>query len=327
MRVLLVAVLMTNRRVRISFIYILYVTGAVFLFFGGPDYYAPRSFRLAWDLGHICLFFVWTYALMKTWKDFARKPVRMQLILIVLITLCVGFVIEWVQSGSHRTFSIADVFRNIVGSTAAIVLLSPAGLTLSKRLLRSLHTIVGLVVLLLTYPLVRALTDEAIARKQFPVLSNFDTPFEIHRWQSRSTIAIDRETVKEGNASLRVRLNTDKYSGASLVYFPPDWRNYKYFHMSIFNASEKPLKVTLRMHDDQHIMNGFPYTDRFNREFVLAHGWNDIHVAIEEIRNAPTNRAMDLGAVKDVTVFTVSLKAPKVIYIDDVRLAPLNPSE
>ena len=117
---------MKYSQVQIISVYVLSVLGGLFLFFGGPDYYSPRSYRLAWDLGHICVFFLWTLALMKTWKGFAKRPLQTQLVLILTITLCVGFLIELAQSGSHRTFSIEDIFRNIIGSTAAIVFLSPS---------------------------------------------------------------------------------------------------------------------------------------------------------------------------------------------------------
>ncbi len=90
--------------------------------------------------------------------------------------------------------------------------------------------------------------------------------------------------------------------------------------MSIFNSTQEPLKVTLRIHDYRHIKSEQLYFDRFNRQFILSHGWNDIDVPIEEIRNAPRNRIMDLQAVKDVTIFASRLRTPKVIYIDDVRL-------
>ncbi len=219
---------MKYSQVQIISIYVLSVLGGLFLFFGGPEYYSPRSYRLAWDLGHVCVFFLWTYVLMETWKGFAKKPLQIQLILILAITLCVGFLIELAQSGSHRTFSIEDIFRNIIGSAAAIVFLSPSRKALPRRLLHTIRMIVSVLVLLLIYPFVRVLVDEVIAREQFPVLSNFETPFEIHRWQSRSMIAIDQKEVKEGSASLKVPLTTDKYSGASLAHFPSDWRNYKY---------------------------------------------------------------------------------------------------
>ena len=29
---------------------------SVFLFFGGPGYYSPRSFKYLWDIGHIAFF-------------------------------------------------------------------------------------------------------------------------------------------------------------------------------------------------------------------------------------------------------------------------------
>ena len=317
---LIVTVLMKNWEVHRISVYILSMLGAVFLFIGGPDYYAPRIYRLAWDLGHICLFFLWTYALMRTWKGFAMKPFHIQFILISLITLFLGFSVEFAQSAFDRTFSIQDVLRNMIGSTAAIAFLSPTRNAISKRLLHTTQVLVSLLLLVLIYPFMRVLVDEVIARGQLPVLSNFETPFEIHRWRSRSIIAIDQETVKEGRTSLKVLLTTDRYSGASLVHFPSDWRNYKYLHMSIFNTSPEPLELTLRIHDDQHVRNAQSYWDRFNTTFILYHGWNDIDVSIEDIKNAPKNRIMDLRTVKDVTIFTVSLKTPKVIYVDDVRL-------
>ncbi len=311
---------MRNSQVQIISIYILSAIGVVFLFFGGPDYYSARSYRLAWDLGHICLFFLWTYTLVKTWKSFARKPFPIQFILILLITSFVGFLIEWGQSVSHRTFSLHDILRNIIGGIAAIVFLSPTRNALSRILLYTIQTIVSLLVLLQIYPLVRVLVDEVIAKEQLPILSNFETPFEIHRWRSHSIIAIDKETVREGSGSLKIPLSTDEYSGASLAHFPSDWLKYKYFHISIFNTSQEPLKVILRIHDDQHITSGQSYWDRFNREFILSHGWNDINIPIEDIRNAPKNRVMDLLSVKNVGIFVVRLKTPKVIYVDDVRL-------
>lgn len=301
-------------------VYILSVLGVVFLFVGGPDYYSPRPYRVAWDVGHIALFFLWTYALILTWKGFARKPFQMQFILILLIALFVGLSIEWAQSLFQRTFSIDDTVKNIVGGAAAVVFLSPTRITLSRTRLRAIQIIVCLSLVLVTYPFVRVLTDEVIARAQFPTLSSFETPFEMHRWQSRSVMAIDQETVKEGRASLKVSLTTERYSGAGLEHFPSDWRGYKYLHISIFNASREPLTIVVRVNDVQHRRSKQSYSDRFNRQFVLGYGWNDIDIPLEDIASAPKNRVMNLRSIRDIVIFASNLKAPKVIYVDDVRL-------
>ncbi len=172
----------------------------------------------------------------------------------------------------------------------------------------------------MTYPLVTVLVDQVIAKTQFPILSNFETPFEIDRWEGRTKIAIDKNTVREGKASLKVQLTTDKYSGISLNHFPPSWQDHESFHMSIFNSSLEPLKVTVRINDKEHVTGVQLYSDRFNRQFVLATGWNNIDITIDDIKNAPDTREMNLRAIMNLGIFSVSLKNPKVIYIDDVRL-------
>ena len=303
-----------------KYIYILLIIGSVLLFFGGPDYYSSRQFRLAWELGHICLFFFYTYALLKVWKSFARRSFQVQLIVVLLLSLVLGSLIEWSQAAFDRTFSLKDIAMDVMGSLAAVAFLSPTRIVPSKNFLRITQIIICLLVLLLTYPLVIVLVDQVVARMQFPVLSNFETPFEINRWGGSALIAIDENTVREGKASLKVQLTPARYSGTSLNHFPANWHGHDYLHISIFNPSLEPLKITLRINDKEHFSNGQSYSDRFNRQFILSSGWNNIDIAIDDIRNAPKNRAMNLRAIGNMGIFTVNLKIPRLIYIDDVRL-------
>ncbi len=299
---------------------ILSIIGSVLLFFGGPDFYSSRPFRLAWELGHICLFFFYTYTLLQIWRSFATRPFQVQIIVILPLSLFLGFLIEWSQAALDRTFSFKDILMNTIGSIAAIAFLSPTRIAFSRNLLRITQIIICFLILLLTYPLVIVLVDQVVATRQFPVLSNFETPFEINRWGGSAIIAIEKNTVKEGEASLKVQLTTQRYSGISLNHFPPNWHDRDYLHVSIFNPSQEPLKVTLRVNDNEHISNGQLYSDRFNRQFILSYGWNNIDIAIDDIRNAPKNRVMNLRAIRHLGIFTVNLKNPQLIYIDDVRL-------
>jgi len=308
-----------------SYLCILLIIGSVFLFFGGPDYYSPRQFRLAWELGHIGLFFFYTCALLKIWTSFAKRSFQVQLLVVLLLSLVLGALIEWSQAAFDRTFSLKDIAMNVIGSLAAVAFLSPTRIVPSGNLLRITQITICFLVLLLTYPFVIVLVDQVVARMQFPVLSNFETPFEIDRWGGSALIAIDKNTVREGKASLKVQLTTDRYSGASLNHFLPDWHDHDYLHISIFNPSPEPLKVTVRINDKEHFSNGQFYSDRFNRQFILSSGWNNIDIAIADIRNAPETRVMNLRAIRNLGIFTVNLKTPKLIYIDDVRLIGLKP--
>jgi len=76
----------------------------------------------------------------------------------------------------------------------------------------------------------------------------------------------------------------------------------------------------VRINDKEHFSNGQFYSDRFNRQFILSSGWNNIDIAIDDIRNAPKTRVMNLRAIGNLGIFTVNLKHPRLIYIDDVRL-------
>ena len=50
-------------------------------------------------------------------------------------------------------------------------------------------------------------------------------------------------------------------------------------------------------------------------------GWNQIVIPLEQVENSPKTRKLDLRKVQKLAVFVYRLPQPRVIYIDDVRLA------
>jgi hypothetical protein len=213
-----------------------------------------------------------------------------------------------------------DVANDVLGSATAIVFLSPARFEMRKLALRGAQVATVSLVVLQSLPLARIVIDDGIAWKQFPVLSDLETPFEITRWTSRSAISVDHEIARQGRASLRVPLTTEEYSGASLQYFPSNWEGYTALRLGIYSESGDPSVVTISVHDEQHIRTGRAYSDRFNARFTLRPGWNDIDVPLARIRNAPASRTLDLRSVRELSVIAVSLPAPRVIHVDNVHL-------
>jgi len=233
----------------------------------------------------------------------------------------IGFAIELVQLGpDNRTPDLADIIRNFVGCLFAFAFLAPSRSTLPKRNLRLLQGITILALLIEFFPLTKALIDEEIAREQFPVLADFETPFESDRWTGGAKISIDHETARHGKSSLLIRLTTAQYSGVALKYFPGDWRGYSLLQFSVFNPSSAPLSVVCRAHDSLHFKNGGEYNDRFNKSFVIDPGWNDIEIPLENIANAPKNRQIEMSEIQGLGIFTVRLPKPKTIKIDYLRL-------
>ena len=56
-----------------------------FLFFGGPGYYSPRSFKYLWDIGHIVFFCALSTLILLDWSTHKKMSFLRQCVAIVLI--------------------------------------------------------------------------------------------------------------------------------------------------------------------------------------------------------------------------------------------------
>jgi VanZ family protein len=291
---------------------------AFFLFIGGPDYFAPRSLKALWDLGHMIFFAALGILMFRKLSNYKEMSFLGQCLAIVLISLILGALIEWAQAGLKRTSDVMDVFRNIVGTSVAISWSFPVSVSKAYRRLFQLVTVI--MVAWAVYPFARAAADDYLAWRQFPVLSDFETPFEIDRWSGNAQKAIDRSVHFSGASSMKLILGTAKYSGASLLYFPGNWLNYDYLHVKIFNPADETLKIICRIHDRRHTESGYDYSDRFNTNYILSKGWNDITMSLADVKTAPKNRKLNLGQVEEIGFFAYRLPHPRIIYIDCIVL-------
>lgn len=304
---------------RLIFLLIFLILFLLF-FIGGPDYLSSRSFKSFWNLGHI-LFFLLFPLLILSYKRFSKNYLK-QCIFIITITIILGAIIELLQSSFQRFPDANDLFRDIIGAMAYLFFLSPPRKTISKRILLMVQSCTVVLIGLQIFPVIIALTDEHIACRQFPELSGFETPFEIQRWSGNSDFIIDKKIKKTGKASMRVFLNTDKYSGVTLRYFPKNWEGFSYFQFAIFNPSSEDISITCRINDKKHIEQDQRYEDRFNRSFSIPKGWNTITVSLKDIKHAPKNRLMNMHEICKVGLFSSSLPYQRIINIDDVKLSP-----
>ena len=292
----------------------------VLFFIGGPDYYSPRSYKYFWDLGHILFFSIFSYLILLNWPKSLNTTFLRQSIFLIFIAICLGGLIELAQIGSIRTPDIMDLTRDIVGCLVALSFWAPARKTISNGRLKIWQTISVILVAMAFLPLVTAIFDEITALKQFPVLADFESRFEIDRWSGDADFSIDHEIYYHGKASLKVELNTSLYSGVGLKYFPENWQHYNELQLSIFNPNSEPIKLTCRIHDRQHTRGLQLYEDRFNRKFSVSRGWNLIKIQLKEIENAPDKRKMALNQIQGLGIFAISLSKPRTVYVDYVRL-------
>ena len=294
-----------------------------FFFFGGPGYLAARSFKAAWDLGHILFFTLASVGLYGLYGSRA-SPVRPARVFVQVSLLVFGFglLIELIQMYSAgRSPDIFDLLRNQLGALIGFVFFSSLSRGTAPFLARGLQAVTILFLLCVLWPVVRATVDEWLAVGQFPQLSDFETPLEARRWNNLRQLQRVARPVRHGNRALRVQLSTEKYSGTSLFYVPRDWSGYQWLNFSVYNPLETQLSLHSRIHDRLHGQHGHLFTDRFYREFILQPGWNDLRISLAEVRLAPVGREMDMQQIEGFGIYVVRLARPLVIYLDNVYLS------
>lgn len=313
---------MLTYRTTALFLTMLLLIGLPFFFFGGPGYHSSRSFQSTWDLGHI-LFFAVLSCLLNLYltRRYRYLSAWFRFVLIFSVVFVIGLTVELLQMGNgNRTPSVLDMLRNQLGCLFAYAFLLKQE---SRRVpWRWLFRVTVLLLLLLAvWPLTRALIDENLAARQFPVLSDFETPFERYRWVNTRQLRQEADVVRHGRKAARVQLSTAKYSGASLFYFPGDWRGYEMVQWSVYNPQTEPLELHCRIHDNHHKEHGYEFNDRFNQQFNLKPGWNDLAVSLEKVQHSPKDRLMDLQHIEGFGIFVIQQKVPLEIYLDHVHLS------
>ena len=298
----------------------LLLVASAFFFVGMPGDLTARSAQRAWDLGHVAFFFAATIVWIKWgWPSGAGSSVRLWVLVLGCVT-AIGLGVEGIQVQLGRSGEPSDLLRNLVGAVLALAFWGVDGKWKASWMRTALRAAALMLLIGAMSPLLVALSDEILASRAFPVLADFETPFQLSRWESDVVLSVERGTVREGTGALRVPLSTARYSTASLEFFPGDWSGTSVLAASVFNRDDDTLQLIVRVHDEWHDKHGMRYDDRFNRRFAIAAGWNDLAIPIADIAAAPRGREMDLTRIEGLSFFTVELSEPRTIFIDQVEL-------
>lgn len=289
----------------------------VLLFVGMPNSGYPRSYYYFWDLGHLLCFALWSYFYCR-WKHSANY--WWQLLLVLVLTSLIGGATELLQAGLGRTASWSDLGKDLLGSLLAVVFFAPARKTIRQWQLKLQQLLVLALLVWSLIPLARVVTDELIARQQFPLLSGFELSSEAKRWHGGSRQRLDHQIAYSGASSLRIELSTQLYSGVGLKHFPTDWSGYKLVRLHLYNPDPEPLELHFRIHDQLHRLHHNAYSDRYNTSFTLSSGWTKIEVPLAQVIEAPKSRLMEIEKIAGLVLFVGKLERPRSFNIDEVLL-------
>jgi VanZ family protein len=185
----------------------------LFFFIGGPHLYSSRSFHAFWDLGHILFFSLLPLVLF--YFRYIPNKFYVHCMLALVMAIALGAAVELLQSQfQYRQPDLNDFYRDIIGALLCISFFFPSRKSIPRPTLIVMQA--GTLVLIISQilPLIIALHDEHLARKQFPLLSGFETRFEIQRWRAlpKKRLSVDETVKRTGDASMRVLFDTRKYS-------------------------------------------------------------------------------------------------------------------
>jgi VanZ family protein len=236
-----------------------------------------------------------------------------------IVTTSIGALTECIQAFiPYRHFRVGDILTDSLGSVIFLTFYHSFQKDTIHKNIVLMRIIAFTLMIMLAYPIFAAALDTWEMERNFPLLSSFETYFEMSRWMNiQSELVRSKLHPTDGKYSLKVFFHPGEYPGMSMNYLQHDWRGYKRLAFDVILEGSSPLKITVRVNDKKH---NNEYTDRFNKSFELLPGLNHISIDIMNIMRSPKGRTMDLTEITNICVFTYKIKETRTTYFDNFRL-------
>jgi len=281
--------------------------------------YHSRTLARLHDFAHLPLFCMVALIMVAIWPGnlFAQNRLRpLPALRLWLAALLAGILVELLQARQGRIPEMMDIVTD--GAGAAIALLLATGHRGGHW--RWMLPPVLIVVLVFATPVLLSAWDEELARRQFPLLADFETRLQTDRFgpsHSRLRRIIDPESPT--NHLLEVRFLPGMFPRFKLRDLPRDWSQFSAFTFTCINPESEPFFLIFRVDDIHH--DNRP-ADRYTLRVNLAPGRHVIEVPLAAVASAPDTRPMDMTAIAGVILYGYKLEKPRVLLFDDFRLVP-----
>lgn len=136
--------------------------------------------------------------------------------------------------------------------------------------------------------------------------------WECHKWFERSS-----HNATSGEYSLKVFLPPGQYPGINFQEINPDWSKYQIFKMDVFSPSNEKIIFHIRIDDKK---SGWEYATRYDKNFELRQGMNQISIPTNSIKANIYSRLLDLKNIKRFQIFIPNSQKKTELYIDNIRL-------
>lgn len=229
-----------------------------------------------------------------------------------------GIVTEYLQGLTpDRNFEVLDIARDAIGSLCFLLLAYPSPDS-SRHLFRRIKILSLSVFFLAATPLYLALFEDWQINREFPIIDSFETISGTNRWETHgSSIETSGVHSTHGSRSMEVHFRPGMYPGVSLNRLHGDWSGYDMLSFDVFLDGDKPMSITVRIHDAVH---NYTFEDRYNRTYKIFPGANCISIDLSEVKNAPRSRIMDMKKIANISVFSFRLSDDRTLFFDNIKL-------
>jgi hypothetical protein len=278
-----------------------------------------RSLYHLWESGHLLVFFLGCHFFYLFCPRFSYLTFARQMVFLLCIAPICVIAIEGLQSFISGNFL---EFSDIVGDMAGVLLFlsirTGRNGNSNYLLLGATVSSIGFVL----WPVLCSFTDEMLARHQFPLLADFETPFEASRFAGKTgNASISEEKAFHGKHSLKLSFFPGPWSGMMLHHFPSNWLGYTQLQCAVYNPNPQQVSCCVRIHDARHEEDNRPYSDLYSQIISLPAGvWTEVVIPLNTIKNAPQSRQMDLENIDGLGFFVEEEKKPLMLYLDTIRL-------
>ena len=276
-----------------------------FFFVEDPSGDTDQLVPALWNLGHI-LYFCLAIVALRRHLDMRDWPHWLTISIAVFL---ISIIIEYLQYEVGREQGWHEIELNLIGAWLGIFWLNPGGPQVwTGRVIAT-----GLVIHQITIVTQAGLTDYRI-KERMPLITGLEMPYEAGWWQG--PVSRTDDVSLSGQYSLRVDFSTDSHSGARLETLPRDWTGYDRLRFHVYNPYLTPMNLTLRIIDRLNESQPLLYSDRYHFSFTAENGWNEVIVDLEDVKNAPSDRMLNLGKIAQLEVFTTNLREPRTVFFD-----------
>lgn len=228
---------------------------------------------------------------------------------------------ELAQLPTSRDASLRDFASDMLGGIGFMCVamgLSRRPSVPGKR--RLYFLLVGIASIVLPLAPLVAVSASYVERVQIlPNLIRFDSRYSELLFRMQNAELIRTKEPMSGRVSAVILLGDGQWPGISFTDIWPNWEAYDALKVDVENPEATTLPISIRIHDRDHRHNR-TYDDRFNRRIDLAPGRQVLEIDLNEVREAPSGRKMNMAKIDEVILFSTRKQARRRLVLHDLTL-------